>query len=707
MPKAKPNESEKDSKGTSVVLNKDSKKSKKETKHCFVPISFKEDDSEFYSEGYVASTHPDRAADDELGVDGDILSKNVIHQIVDYINDGVATTSSIGSTRAVSLGHDWIREQDADKLPAGMAVPPAEIKETEDGHYGAHVKTHHNKNHPKYDQIIYDVKHGYLPGYSIEYNPGEYDIIEINNKHYRFLKTITNFVGYAFADARKIANPAALISGFGYKEIEDKFKEDNNKMGDEKPIEEPKPEVEVEKKEEAMTTEKPKEEVTKEDVIEETPEEESGEEPEEKQIKKIVTQIKESKEFKDALKSVKVDSKVINTGLKEDNTMKDTFCIKELNEALKEKDVWQFNSIVEQEKLIDKAMEEPKSYQSRNSSLNVKCIGKGLKIMGGLQVKGTLDTGDNASTYTQSSVEFADLFAPGIIDTFNNQTNYLGFIRKEQNPGGYFYQWKMIINKDPESNDTFVQRDETSIAKNWSDKNNYQTPLKVARRGVSVTDFALRYSAQSLGDLFMTEVDTQTKELLNVVDAALFAEVADGTGAACLGLEAVADSAGNGTLYGFTRSTTNRLSPAAAADTYVLVSGNLTEDALRNGITKLRVAGSQDADIAIVTHPLSKDFILNLLDTNRRFNTTEASFGFNQKMVASFDGFPIISDHNCNVDAIYVVDQSSGVLVMGMEPRVISLAKVGAATEAYVEMHFAHVYKEPRKIHMLDGLTGP
>ena len=32
---------------------------------------------------------------------------------------------------------------------AGMAMPPAEVRETEDGHYGVYVQTHHNKSHPK------------------------------------------------------------------------------------------------------------------------------------------------------------------------------------------------------------------------------------------------------------------------------------------------------------------------------------------------------------------------------------------------------------------------------------------------------------------------------------------------------------------------------------------------------------------------------
>ena len=340
-------------------------------------------------------------------------------------------------------------------------------------------------------------------------------------------------------------------------------------------------------------------------------------------------------------------------------------------------------------------------------SLKVRCDGKGMRLFGKLQVRGTLDTASNTSSYTQQPVEFADVFAPGIIDTFNNQANLFGFLRKEAHVGGTHYQWKMVTNRDPDSNSTFVDRDDTSVMKNFSNKNNYQTPLKVARRGVSVTDFTIRYSSASLGDLFQLEVDLQMNEMMKDINAALFAEVADGTGNAPLGLEAVADSTGNTALYGYTRSAANRLSADSLAATYAAVSGNLTEKALRECVSNLEEEGSRLSNIAYIASPQTRDYLFNLLDGNRRWNTTEATFGFSKMMVPSFDGIPIITDSDCNADAIFVIDTEVDVIVMGMEPRIVSLAKVGAATEGYIEMHFAHVYKQPRRIYMLDTLSGP
>ena len=695
----------------------------KGSKNIFRPsnqkLIIKEEDGEFYSEGFVATTHPDRAYDSELGVDGDILSKEAIMQIVDFINSGSASTDDVGSPLMVSKQHDWVKANDASLEPAGIVIPPAVFKETGDGHYGAYVKVHHNKYHPDFAQIKDYVEQGYYPGYSIEFVPGNTEMVTLKDKAFRFVKDVKNYVGHAFASARLIANPMALIQGFGYKEIQDGVKNQNNLEVDR--MDENKEEVQksVEEKQEKVeepVVEKPVEPEAK--PVE--PEAEKSEEPESKEVKvdvkEFVKQLKESGEFKALVSEQQIEKKTLNTGV---GGTKMDVNIKEMNDGISKlsykendpvlADVKEFASrYIDEHDLITKALEDPANY-TRGFKYNVKmrCVGKGMKIVGGLSVKGTLGTGDNTSPYTQADVELADVFAPGIIDTFNNQTNLFGFLRKEQHPGGSHYQWKMVTNKDPESNATFVDENDVSILKNYASKENYQTPLKIARRGISVTDFLNRYSARALGDLFQIEINLQMLELMNDVNAALFAEVADGTNTHPLGLEAVADATGNGTLYAKSRSTANRLSPATATDTYEAIGGDLTEAKLRAHITSLEIAGVRQGDIAIIANPRTRDFLFNLMDGVRRFNSIEASFGFNKKMVPLFDSYPMIVDSDCNTDAIYVIDQSSDVIVMAMEPRITQLAKISAATEAYIEMDFAHVYKEPRKISMLDTLSGP
>jgi len=149
-----------------------------ENKTLTFGLHLKEKDGEFYSTGFISSTHPDRASDSELGVNGDILSKHVQEQIADFINSGIATINGVGSTRTCSLRHDWIKEQNPELPPAGMAMPPAIVKEMDEGHWGVEVETHLNKKHPVAEETLYNIKHGYYPGYSIEYEPGDYSIIE-------------------------------------------------------------------------------------------------------------------------------------------------------------------------------------------------------------------------------------------------------------------------------------------------------------------------------------------------------------------------------------------------------------------------------------------------------------------------------------------------------------------------------------------------
>lgn len=730
-------------------------------------ISIREEEGEFYSEGFIATTHVDRAREEDA--DYTALSKEALGQIVDYINSGVATIEGVGSTRTVSYRHDWVKKQDPTMTPAGMAVPPAELREMDNGHYGVWCKTHHNKNHPQFDKIKYDVQHGYLPGYSIEFKEGQTMMTRIANRTVKVIKSITNFVGYAFADARMIANPKALISGFGYKEIMGEFMEEKNeetevraikddstwkpgmstknyhvdksgeeqeekagKAQDEKDFSEKvEDESEAEDKEDDETEEQYNERVAKALAEgKEIPKKKSKtatytEKTTAKEVEKtnvnveeIAVKIKESKEFKDDVAKIKISTRVLNTAAGEEQM--ENIKIKEMKEALAKNDVNTFNyaarELMSQENLVEKALKDPQNYTYRGmkSNLSTRCVGKGLKIVGDIQIRGTLDAATNPSTYTQSPVEFADLFMPGIIQTFNTQHNLFGFLKKIQHPGGVYFQWKMITDMDPLSNSTFVSRDDVSVLKNYANKKNYQTPIKIARRGISVTDFVQRYSAQSLGDLFQAEVQIQMDQMMVDVEAGLFAEVADGTNNSPLGLEAVADQTGNTTLYGQTRSTANRLAHSSLATCYVNQSGAITEAAIRNGIQQLATQGVHPSNMAIVTSPKGKNYIFNLLDTNRRFNTTLAEFGFEQKSVATYDGIPIVESWKCDSTlayaagtsaAMYIIDTENDVIVMAMEPKLVGLAKVGPATEAYLEMDFAHVYMQPRKIHMIDNFT--
>jgi len=204
----------------------------------------------------------------------------------------------------------------------------------------------------------------------------------------------------------------------------------------------------------------------------------------------------------------------------------------------------------------------------------------------------------------------------------------------------------------------------------------------------------------------MIEAEKAALDLRKDINKDLYDEVADGDGEEILGLEAVADSTGNATLYGLSRSTANRLKASTLTDTYVDVSGALTTVYLRAGITKVEVAGAQKGNIMIVTSPYIRDALFELLDGQQQL-FVNPDFGFSGAI--RFDGVPVLVDSDCPSTAserqLYIIDKESDKIIISRGLQLIGLAKVSAAQEAYVMINLAHVYENPLRIHMLDNLT--
>ncbi|GAG88650.1 unnamed protein product, partial [marine sediment metagenome] len=256
--------------------------------------------------------------------------------------------------------------------------------------------------------------------------------------------------------------------------------------------------------------------------------------------------------------------------------------------------------------VVAKALENPKSYMPnglcKNSQLKVRTMGKGLVLEGSIQTRDTLDSGSNPeATYGQQGAEFADVYAAGLIDTFNNERNYFGFLEKEDHvEGGEFIGWTLISSQNEAANTVHVDFDDVVVTKSYSSKVKIRTPLKIARVGISAADTTLRYSRRNIGELFQVELNEGMQYLMNDVSTKVFAETQDGAGNGPLGLEAVADVTGNTTIYGKVRSTANRLTTGTLADTYTNVNGAITELAIRNAITKIETRGSNLGRVAFV-----------------------------------------------------------------------------------------------------------
>lgn len=657
--------------------------------------------------GLLATTHPDRV--------GDILSKKALHQIKGFVNSDVAGGPN-GSFRSISLYHDWVREGDPSKDEAGFLVKgTAEVVPLDGGkHFGVEadfvVNEHYHGSIPS-TEINYRIDVGSIAGLSIEYQTDEKHSRPINHagNEFRFIEELTEFGGVGFARPRMIANPAAVI----YKEVEDAAMNATPQApAEEKTMETKEDDVPAPEAEESPAPE-----------VEEQVEEESTDSTDNVETKEVakhagelaVKEALESKElsspeFKAEMAArLQVKTKVAKNN-KEENTM--TLSVKEMNEAMAKGDAFQYKEAASRY-LNEHDAEIKAQFHSTgiplNTTLQVKADGSNkLRIIGRFEVKDTLDTTTNTSSYTQNITEFADVYLPTIIDTFNNQTNLFGATRKVPHlEGSDKYGWRI---KTTQKSSLSIDPDVSAVTKSPVNKLKLQTGIKEYRIGVSVTDFVLHHSRAAIGDLFMVEVESSMRDLMRDINNDLYTEQGLETQTKVLGLEYVADSAGNTTLYGLTRSTANRLAPATATDTYTAVGGALTEANIRLAMRKVEVEGALRSDLRIWTCPTQRDALFALMAARQYLVAPNPAGQLGFASLTPFgsivyDGVPVCFDSSCPADALFVIDEQSYYIVISKAPQLVGLAKIGAAEEAFISVYLAAVYEQPRRIYQLDTLT--
>ena len=279
-------------------------KQEKETKFCtFAKLQLKETKEDFHVSGFVATSHPDQAASEDGRFAGDIIPKGTLQKIVTDINNKYKPQAG-----AVSERHDHIKAGDLDVPMAGVLAldSVATLEELEDGEWGVKVDTVLAKTNPRYEEVKTNIEQGIYPGFSIEYDNTKFVPTEKEGKMYRLL-TDLDIEGFGYAHRRKIANPHAEYTDFGYKEIttiQEKNTKGEIKMT-EKKEEDKKPEdaPAEEKKDEAPAATEKKEEAPKE-------EEKPAEEKETKEIKvsaedmALLTKFKEEEEKKAKVKEI-------------------------------------------------------------------------------------------------------------------------------------------------------------------------------------------------------------------------------------------------------------------------------------------------------------------------------------------------------------------------------------------------------------------
>ena len=670
-------------------------------------VGFLEKKGEFYTSGYVATTHIDEACDK--------ISVEALKRWETEINDG--------SLKATPVDY----EHDRDELLLRARGVSAQVKQMPDGEYGLYVETHHNKSHPDFESDRYQIEHGFLGGYSIEYSTDDnstchFEFDSASGKQVRVLDSDTELYGWALT-ARPLNTMASIDE---YNEKSDKkeirlveIKKQTSEVGmmETKNEEQPTPEQEEVKTE---ATEEVTEEVI-EAVVEEEPtpvepiveaepevvaEEPVAVEAEDKSMNtdEIANKVIESKNFKEAFEKLEAKNKVqVNEG--ESMTIEMKSYVKAMQ--TKDSDIGlQFKSagmfadslgltqkyIIDQVRGVRAESREYKNFQINGRKLESKALG--------------ITTNQNSDTdYLLSAAELADVFDPVIYNALNEKTSTWGILAKDDysNKGNNQVQFTLKIA----ANQTAGAYTGNAVTTGQTQRIKYMTKFKKYQVGVAVDgDMIAAARGGPIGDVFAQEVQDATESLMSVMNQALFAEVGAETAAGVIGFEYITDSAGNTSLYNITRSSANKLAPDSATDNYINgASADVTLAQLRQAIRHCVKDGSMKGDLVFFCDPIQVDKIKSLFDDQVRLLMTPNNTKFGFESAITIDGVPVFEDKDCNDDDIFLADTTAHRIAIWVPPTLEMIGKNSDSEQGFVKTYWCTYNRAPRRMVQIYGLA--
>lgn len=673
---------------------KDSSESKEVLFSASEGIDWKEDleAQTFYSKGYAATTDYDRV--------GDILTLDCLEDAANQIN----TLTNIDADE-VSYRHDR-----SDPKPMAIAEHNASVVSiSEDGSYGLLVTSNHVKTHDKYDEYVSDVKNGVVKGLSIEYVPLNVleDTRQFNDdgtvrSGHRIIDQIS-LRGYGYASGRFIANPEARLVEFGYKEI---VKQKKNFEGEKIMTENKEVQIEtpvlVPEVKEAIAPVDVKESIDMNKLLTEL--KESNKDSVAIALKELLTDKILQKEIKD----LKVENKVMN---KEGENMSDSNSmeLKELKMILSNKELdvdvkFKEAGLIAEKLGFVKHNNADGLILKQSSARETGLAFKEFRTNGAkLEFKGlSITTNQNTDTdYLLSAAELRDVFDPVIYDALNQSTTTWAILRKDDFSNKGNNQVQFVLETGANSTAGFYNGN--SVATSQSALLKMMTRFKKVQVGVAVDgDMIAAARGGPVGDVFGLHVRLATKTLLNTINVSLFAEVGLETAAGPIGFEYICDSAGNTTLYNLTRSTTNRLAPDAAADTYINgQSARISVNNMRLAIEQAVKEGADINNLVFITHPTQERLFKGIYDASQRLMPTSSRFGFAGR--PEFDSVPVFADKNCNTDDWFLVDLESHRIAIWVPPTLEMLGKSADSVEGFIKCYLATYNTMPRRMVMIYG----
>lgn len=629
---------------------------KKEKFSCSVRgLEIKEIEGEFHITGLISTSH--------LDLVNDIVPFETMNLWAKQINEGLPKVNKISY-------HHKIEEK-----VVGVMRNASVIK-LPDMEYGLKVDVQLNKTIDNFDDIIYEIKNGFVDGFSIEYNTHQNKTAKSEyreGKQIRVLLPETELMGAALAS--RPAQPEAIILNYGYKEIQEVKQMEEIK---EIPVaQEAEPQVEV-------PTAAPIVEEAKEVKVEEVaPVIEAKETTKVEEIKETIAQ---------ELQKIEVKNKVIIEGDKMENEI--PMEVKEYSEVFSGK-----LSVKEQFNRAGKLADKLGLHNKTGTAAEKKTF-KNFGTNGSkLEYKG-LGIGTNSTTYTQSSAELSDVYDPIIYNALNQKTVLWNLLAKDDFSSKGNNKVQFTLKTAANTTAAFYTGNAVTLSQATREK--FETKFKKLQVGVSVDgDMLAASKGGPIGDVFAQEVMDSTMDMLQVLNAALFAEVGLETAAGVIGLEFIADSAGNTTMYGLTRSAANKLAPDAAGDTYINgASAAISMANLRSAIKQAVIEGANRNSLVFVTHPIQANILRGKFDDSRRMlSDKDTGFGFSTDLFV--DGIPVFEDKDCTSDNWHLVDLETHRVAIWVPPTLEMLGKLDDSEGGFIKMYLAVYNRLPRACVMI------
>lgn len=647
----------------------------------------KEVDGEFYTKGFIATTHVDDV--------GDKIMKETIE----------GWSNQINSTKIpVSLHHD------VDDSTLIATSVNSSVEKLDDGEFGLFVETHYNKAHPEFEKVHYEIDNDFLTNYSIEYITDEDNTTHkemINGEWIRVLEPETELMGYGLCNMRKAANKEAKL----YKEIMVISKPDE--------IKNKKQEVKMPEKKE----EQPKEpEAPKEEPKEEVQPEEKKEE-EEKTKKSVSVEMKEvianelkdlKKELVEAMEKQKPLIQETKEKKMEVKEIKD-YCQRVFGKEIEGKEIkapistqWKTAG-----KLHDYLQTKTgKELASAGQSLPFECNGTKIELKAADHghiipdsYTGTQTTWANIfGAYEEYPAELGAVYQPIIINQMNDAVNTWNLLDKVDYSNSSTITFR-VRNARNASVGGYTESTATTSMTNadFDGAVGYQKCHQIFsyyKANVMVSGPLQKFGAAAggIGDVYSQEVAWSTIDLIKTLNQAILGTGAGTAENACLGFEVLGLQTGN--LYAHSRTTYTLLKSGGYDN---MASAAITLKKMRAVIRTSETNGADRRNLTFICDPLQVDFIKALLQPMQILEPTAGAVGFTGTI--SLDGVPVFSEVDCNTDDLFLIDKAHTKIGISVPPVYEELGKQGDCRMGIIKTYFNLFCTAPNHNYWVYGLA--